>query len=69
MNKYVILALLILLSLLWFAIFGLWPFAHPPHDFSTPLSVLDIALHWAALFTLFILVIENHPRTARRLPE
>jgi hypothetical protein len=35
--------------LVWFMLFGVWPFADPAHDLDTVASVLDVALHWTAI--------------------
>jgi len=69
MNRYHALALLILLTLLWVSACGVWPFAHPEHNFSTVLGTIDLILHWAATTSLLCLVIANHPRTSRTAQE
>ena len=42
------------LVLMWFAAFGIWPFARPPHDFSTLGSVADLLIHWVAMTALLV---------------
>lgn len=32
-------------ALLWVAVFGVWPLARPPHSFTDPLGLTDLALH------------------------
>ncbi len=34
-------------ALVWLALFGIWPIAHPEHDAATFASMADIVLHVA----------------------
>jgi hypothetical protein len=36
-------------ALVWFMLFGVWPFADPGHDLDTAASALDVVLHWTAI--------------------
>jgi hypothetical protein len=37
----------------WLLAFGVWPFARPDHDLTTPLGVVDLAIHAVAGTILF----------------
>lgn len=37
------------LVLVWFLLFGVWPFLDPGHDLDTTWSVVDVVLHYAAI--------------------
>lgn len=51
------------LVLLWLALFGVWPLAHPEHNtFSDPMTWLDLALHFGAAWLLIDRAIEDRAR-------
>ena len=49
--------------LLWPALFGVWPFAHPDHDFTTLMGALDLILHYSALAVFVLCWWPNRKRT------
>jgi len=40
--------------ILWLAMYGVWPIAHPNHEMTSILSILDIAIHIAAITALVL---------------
>jgi len=40
--------------LIWLAAVGVWPLAHPDHDFNTVTGALDLLIHWSAVAVLVL---------------
>lgn len=51
----------------WLAFAGLWPFADPGHSMTTPLSVIDVVIHCAAVVVLWCYVALRWDQITKKL--